>query len=72
MAKAASAVGADGVLIEVHPDPDRALSDGPQSLDLAMFSRLMDELRKYVVLERRTVRNSTDNYNQVETLEPVV
>src|SRR5262249_36184103 len=53
MAKAASAVGADGVLIEVHPNPDRAMSDGPQSLDLAMFSYLIDELRKYVMLESR-------------------
>lgn len=41
---AAVAAGADGLLIEVHPDPERALSDGPQSLDLDEFSRLMKEL----------------------------
>ena len=37
MALAALAAGADGLLIEVHPDPDRALSDGAQSLDFAGF-----------------------------------
>ncbi len=45
MAMAAAAVGADGLLIEVHPDPDSALSDGPQSLNLDNFDRLMDDLR---------------------------
>ncbi|MCL5981856.1 MAG: 3-deoxy-7-phosphoheptulonate synthase [Firmicutes bacterium] len=41
---AALAAGADGLLIEVHPDPARALCDGPQSLTPAHFSELMDEL----------------------------
>jgi len=45
MARAAVAAGADGLLIEVHNDPDHALSDGAQSLDPAQFARLMDELR---------------------------
>src|ERR671926_63701 len=44
MSKAAAAAGADGVLIEVHPCPERALSDGPQSLDLDGFATLMKEL----------------------------
>ena len=44
MSKAAAAVGADGLLIEVHPCPERALSDGPQSLDLQGFQELMDGL----------------------------
>jgi hypothetical protein len=35
------AVGADGIIIEVHPCPERALSDGPQSLDLPQFERVM-------------------------------
>jgi 3-deoxy-7-phosphoheptulonate synthase len=43
MSKAAVAAGADGLIIEVHPCPERALSDGPQSLDLAGFSALMKE-----------------------------
>jgi 3-deoxy-7-phosphoheptulonate synthase len=45
MARAAVAAGADGVLIEVHPDPDHALSDGPQSLRPAQFEELMGQLR---------------------------
>ena len=44
MSKAAAAAGADGLLIEVHPCPERALSDGPQSLDLDGFANLMTEL----------------------------
>ncbi len=45
MARAAVAAGADGLLVEVHTDPDHALSDGAQSLDPAQFDRLMAELR---------------------------
>ena len=45
MARAAVAAGADGLLIEVHNDPDHAISDGAQSLDPAHFAKLMDELR---------------------------
>ncbi len=45
MSKAAVAAGADGLLIEVHPDPERAMSDGAQSLKPERFVRLMSELR---------------------------
>jgi 3-deoxy-7-phosphoheptulonate synthase len=45
MALAALAAGADGLLVEVHPNPDEALSDGPQSLTLAQFSSLMEDVR---------------------------
>ncbi len=45
MARAAVAAGADGLLIEVHHDPDRALSDGAQSLTVDQFATLMNELR---------------------------
>ncbi|HYS55507.1 MAG TPA: 3-deoxy-7-phosphoheptulonate synthase [Thermoanaerobaculia bacterium] len=45
LARAIVAAGADGVLIEVHNDPDHALCDGPQSLYPDQFARLMDELR---------------------------
>lgn len=48
MAKAAIAVGADGLLIEVHPDPKSALSDGAQSLRLDTFTQLMKELNPIV------------------------
>lgn len=53
MSKAAAACGADGLIIEVHPCPERALSDGPQSLDLAGFQELMAELGKLPVREAR-------------------
>jgi 3-deoxy-7-phosphoheptulonate synthase len=45
MAKAAVACGADGLIIEVHPSPDHALSDGPQSLTFDNFSKLLDQVR---------------------------
>src|SRR5439155_9255111 len=45
MARAAVAAGADGVMIEVHPEPDRALSDGAQSLYPDQFTQLVGELR---------------------------
>jgi 3-deoxy-7-phosphoheptulonate synthase len=44
MARAAIAAGADGLLIEVHPDPERALSDGVQSLYPEQFAQLMGEV----------------------------
>jgi len=46
LARAAVAVGAHGLLVEVHHDPDRALSDGPQSLTVAGFGRMMKSLEK--------------------------
>jgi len=45
MARAAVAAGADGILVEVHPDPDQAVSDGAQSLFPAQFGDLMRQLR---------------------------
>jgi 3-deoxy-7-phosphoheptulonate synthase len=54
LSRAAAAVGADGVMIEVHHDPDRALSDGPQSITPEMFEALVRELRQIApVLGRR-------------------
>ncbi len=51
LCKAAVAVGADGLLIEVHADPAMAYSDGAQSLKPKKFAVLMEELRKYAALE---------------------
>ena len=45
MARAAVAAGADGILVEIHPDPDNALSDGPQSLTFEEFGLLMNRCR---------------------------
>lgn len=53
LAKAALAVGADGLMIETHNDPAHALCDGAQSLDLKQFDALMQELKKRVSLENR-------------------
>lgn len=54
LSRAAAAVGADGVMIEVHHDPDRALSDGPQSITPELFEALVGELRQIApVIGRR-------------------
>ncbi len=45
MARAAVATGADGIMVEIHPDPDKALSDGPQSLTFEEFGLLMNRCR---------------------------
>jgi 3-deoxy-7-phosphoheptulonate synthase len=45
MAKAALVAGAHGIMIEVHPEPEKALSDGTQSLTIQGFEKLMDEIR---------------------------
>lgn len=55
MAMAALAAGADGLLIEVHPDPDKALSDGAQSLDFAGFTKLMEQLRRLAEALGKTI-----------------
>ena len=44
LARAAVAVGADGLIVEVHPEPERALSDGYQSLDPEEFETLMEQV----------------------------
>lgn len=46
MARAAVAAGADGIMVEVHNDPEKALSDGPQALLPDQFSELMDQMKK--------------------------
>jgi 3-deoxy-7-phosphoheptulonate synthase len=55
MARAALAAGADGLLMEVHPDPDRALSDGAQSLRPEQFEELMDQLRRIAPVVGRVI-----------------
>lgn len=45
-ALASIAIGADGVMVEVHPEPEKALSDGPQSLTLSQFQKMMDSISK--------------------------
>ncbi|HEX7193004.1 MAG TPA: 3-deoxy-7-phosphoheptulonate synthase [Thermoanaerobaculia bacterium] len=55
VARAIVAAGADGLLIEVHHDPEKAVCDGPQSLYPDQFARLMDELRIIVPAVGRTI-----------------
>jgi 3-deoxy-7-phosphoheptulonate synthase len=55
LALASVAAGADGLLVEVHPNPDAALKDGPQSLTFENFQRLMDQVRSVAAAVGRTV-----------------
>jgi 3-deoxy-7-phosphoheptulonate synthase len=50
VSRAGVAIGADGLIVEVHPSPEKAISDGAQSLDLAQFDKMMRELRPYIAL----------------------
>ena len=55
MALAGLAAGADGLMIEVHPDPDRALSDGAQTLNFEQFDALLESLRRMGELMSRAL-----------------
>ncbi|MCL6630637.1 MAG: 3-deoxy-7-phosphoheptulonate synthase, partial [Armatimonadetes bacterium] len=55
ISKAAIAAGADGLLVEVHNDPQRALSDGPQSLRPEQFRILMQQIKRVAEAVDRTV-----------------
>lgn len=50
LSRAAVAIGAEGLIVEVHPRPDKAISDGAQSLDLRGFAAMMQELKPYIDL----------------------
>ena len=55
MARAAIAAGADGLIVEVHNQPDKALSDGMQSIFPEQFTQLMDECSQIAAVLHRTV-----------------
>ncbi len=55
MARAAVAAGADGLIVEVHPDPDRALSDGAQTLTPQQFTEMMQQVRAIAAAVGRSV-----------------
>ena len=59
LARIAVAAGADGMIVEVHPDPDKAWSDGAQSLDFAGFDEMMFDLYPWIAL-RAVVRRNPD------------
>ena len=50
LARAGVAIGADGIIVEVHPRPEKAFSDGAQSLDVPQFNRMMADLKPYIQL----------------------
>ena len=50
VSRAGVAIGADGLIVEVHPAPEKAISDGAQSLDLPQFQKMMKELQPYIQL----------------------
>ena len=54
LARAAVAIGSDGLLVEMHPHPEKAISDGAQSLDPKRFAQMMDDLKPYVELWKRS------------------
>jgi 3-deoxy-7-phosphoheptulonate synthase len=58
LSRAAVAVGADGLIVEVHHDPDRALSDGIQSVLPEQFDELMSEIRQIAAVLRRNVQEA--------------
>jgi 3-deoxy-7-phosphoheptulonate synthase len=53
LARIGLAAGADGLIVEVHPDPDNALSDGEQSLDFAAFDAMMADLKPWIALRKQ-------------------
>jgi 3-deoxy-7-phosphoheptulonate synthase len=50
LARAAVAVGADGIMVEIHPCPEKAVSDGAQSLTIPMFQSMMKQLQPYIAI----------------------
>jgi len=55
LARAAVATGVDGIMVEVHPDPAKALSDGPQALTFPMFEEMMRDVRRIAEVMGQTV-----------------
>jgi len=60
MALAAVAAGADGIMVEVHPKPEEALSDGPQALLPEVFARMMESLRRVAEAVGRSLWKPSD------------
>lgn len=54
LSRAGVAVGADGLIVEIHPNPSKAISDGAQSLDPALWFSMMEELKPYIALWKQS------------------
>src|SRR6266851_2664781 len=59
LSRAGVAIGADGLIVEVHPAPEKAISDGAQSLDLAQFQKMMKDLEPYIQLWNESRKKET-------------
>ncbi|MBN2736617.1 MAG: 3-deoxy-7-phosphoheptulonate synthase [Spirochaetales bacterium] len=68
MALAAVAAGADGIIVEVHPEPEKALSDGPQSLYPVMFEKLMRDIQALAPVLNKEVSRLPDKVSPVQVL----
>ncbi|MGE5487738.1 MAG: 3-deoxy-7-phosphoheptulonate synthase, partial [bacterium] len=53
VSRAAVAIGADGIIVEVHPQPEKAVSDGAQSLTIPQFEAMVKELAPYIELWKK-------------------
>ena len=53
LSRAGVAIGADGLIVEIHPNPQKAISDGAQSLDPTMWMQMMRDLQPYITLWNR-------------------
>jgi 3-deoxy-7-phosphoheptulonate synthase len=71
LARIGVAAGADGLLVEVHPDPDKALSDGDQSLDLAEFTAMMAALEPWIRLHEFAAREDTFDEHSLAEVCPL-
>jgi 3-deoxy-7-phosphoheptulonate synthase len=76
LARVAVAAGADGLLVEVHPNPEKAWSDGGQSLDFAGFDEMMEDLEPWLALRelectRHARRDSRHEAVDVRAMETV-
>ncbi|MEC8591627.1 MAG: 3-deoxy-7-phosphoheptulonate synthase, partial [Planctomycetota bacterium] len=60
MTYAAIAAGADGLILEVHPDPEKAMSDGYQSLNFTQFEQVMQRSKKLAVAMDRVIAQASE------------
>jgi len=54
LSRAGVAIGADGLIVEMHPQPEKAFSDGAQSLDPKQFAKMMEDLKPYIALWKQS------------------
>ena len=70
LARIGIAAGADGLLVEVHPDPDKAWSDGEQSLDFAGFDAMMSGLEPWIALREKALQDEELEQCELAGLSP--